>query len=327
MKATVNLIMVTWNAFEYTKLTLNSLKENTKYTDYVLTIIDNASTDGTQEFLEELKKSKRFNKLIVVLNKSNVGYGGAILQGSKLVESKYVCALNNDLLFSNGWLEAMITEMENNPSLGLLGPLRPAPFCNHPYTKDNTNIVIEAISNDLSIKEELNKYTFDTEFNIFVEDLLNSNQGSLIEFTGPPIHIVGCCFLVNMGIAEKSGGIIDPQFPLGCEDTDLSWRISTNGYKIGVTKKTYVHHFKHKSFNKRFETNKNERLEMYSKINKLFYKKWSNEIKKFINNQLAKGIDVDRLMNDEGDYKYWFLRRLNENIGFWEEGKLINVTI
>lgn len=217
--------------------------------------------------------------------------------------------------------------MESNPKLGLLGPLRPAPFCLHPYSDFDTNVVIESISNDLSINDELNTFTMDKDFKTFTKDLLDKNGYEIKYFSGPPIHIVGCCFLINTMIAEKVGGIVDPQFPLGCEDTDLSWRISNGGYDIAVTSKTYVHHFKHKSFDKRFDNKKEERLEMYRQINKRFYTKWKNVIHQFLNKEQLLGKDVVQLMSKEDNYDYWFLRRLNENIGFWKEGKLVDVTI
>ena len=317
--------MVTWNALKYTKLSLNSLWENTKNSEYLLTIIDNNSSDGTQKFLKSLHKTKKFKNLKIVLNTKNIGYGRAILHGSKLFKTKYVCALNNDLLFSKGWLDIMIKEMESNPNVGLLGPLRPAPFCIHPYSDLDTNVVIESISNDLSINDELNKFTMNRDFVTFCNDLLKINFSPLKYFSGPPIHIVGCCFLVNTEIANKVGGIIDPQFPLGCEDTDLSWRMSTNGYNIAITSKTYVHHFKHKSFNKRFDNKSMERLEMYKKINKRFYSKWKNTIATFFVEQQKLGENVSEMMKDENNYSYWFMRRLNDSIRFWDGTKLVTI--
>lgn len=94
-----------------------------------------------------------------------------------------------------------------------------------------------------------------------------------------------------------------------------------------MTSKTYVHHFKHKSFDKRFDNKKEERLEMYRQINKRFYTKWKKVMQEFLNKEQLSGKDVVQLMSKEDNYDYWFLRRLNENIGFWKGGKLVDFTI
>ena len=46
------LLMVTYNRLELTKQTLDSIFKNTK-TPFELVIVDNASTDGTVEFLKD----------------------------------------------------------------------------------------------------------------------------------------------------------------------------------------------------------------------------------------------------------------------------------
>lgn len=66
---------------------------------------------------------------------------------------------------------------------------------------------------------------------------------------------------------------------------------------------------------------------MYKQINKKFYAKWEKVIYTFINKEIQAGKNVLDLMSNENNYDYWFLRRLNENIGFWKEGKLVNVKI
>lgn len=63
----VHIIMVTWNAIEYTKYALDSLF---LYTDllYVLTVVDNGSSDGTQQYLHSLIPKN--NCLISLLSKT-----------------------------------------------------------------------------------------------------------------------------------------------------------------------------------------------------------------------------------------------------------------
>jgi GT2 family glycosyltransferase len=67
-----SIIILTHNNLEYTSQCLESIFEKTSFHDYELVIVDNASTDGTPEFLEEVK-SQRTN-VKTQINKQNVGF-------------------------------------------------------------------------------------------------------------------------------------------------------------------------------------------------------------------------------------------------------------
>ena len=54
-------------------------------------IIDNGSTDGSQEIIKEFKNIKS------ILRKKNLGYGSTIIEGLKLAKGKYIYVHNSDL--------------------------------------------------------------------------------------------------------------------------------------------------------------------------------------------------------------------------------------
>lgn len=316
MHKTVNIIIVTWNALDYTKISLSSLFKNTHYPAF-LTIVDNGSTDGTIEYLDNLQPLGAIKQIKLIKNKKNLGYGGAINQGYLQFNTNYVVVANNDVIFTESWLTKLINVYEKEPNIGVLAPLRPAPFCKHPYSKFDTNKIIEGIKNNLTIEEELHEYCRGKNFKKFVNDLLNTNKFGTLDFTGPPIHIVTCCAMLSSEVITLVGGLADDRFKIfGCDDTDLSWRISQRGKRLVITSDVYVHHFKHKSSN----ANNQNRQELCKMNNIIFFKEWKNVIISFIEKELQNGIDVKRKMTDESDYNYWFLRRLNENIKFWEDG-------
>jgi len=313
----VHIIMVTWNALAYTKIALESLF---KYTDvpYCLTIVDNGSKDETLDYLDRLSTPDFCLKFSLIANHKNLGYGNAIVQGDERVKSQYVCVVNNDVMFSPKWLQGLLRAIGEDPLIGILGPLRPAPWCKHPYSDESTDGVLEKLNDDLPPLQELSAYCLGKDYDTFVKDVRKINDFGLKYFSGPPIHIVTCCALLRREIVDKVGGLADLDYKtFGAEDTDLSWRISAHGYKLVVTSGVYVHHFKHKSSD---ENNLN-RKKFCRVNNEVFYQKWKSVIKSFLNKEIQNGIDVKKLMSDEAYYEYWFLRRLKENIGnkrFWE---------
>lgn len=314
----VNIIIVTFNGLNYTKLAIKSLLNYTDYNCY-LTIIDNGSTDGTIEYLESIKPSKYVKEIKIVKNKENIGFGGGILMGSKLFDTEYVCASNNDLFFSKNWLSKMVNIMDSNTEIGILGPLSPVIWCKHPYSVDDTRKVMAGLSEKLSVSEELSQYCYGKRYDTFVKDLLATNSSPIKYFEGPPSHIMGFLTLIRKSAAEKSGGILDLHFQFGSDDTDLSWRLFQNGYKLAVTSDVYIHHFKHRSF----KVNKIDHNKVFSKINIDFFNIWYPTIEKFLIKEINNGVNVNEKMLDEKHYDYWVLRRLNETITFWKDNQLI----
>ncbi len=110
-----SIVLITYNRLDYTKVTLNSILENTDY-PYELIVIDNASSDGTQEYLNGFKD--KIHKLI--LNHENLGWAKAMNQGFKLATGFYFCTSDNDMLYPKGWLAKLVDLLKNIPQLGIV---------------------------------------------------------------------------------------------------------------------------------------------------------------------------------------------------------------
>ena len=73
-------ILVTFNRLEKLKKTINAY-DSQKYSVKSLVIIDNASTDGTKEFLDEWQKEEASYKKVVVHMETNTGGSGGFTKG------------------------------------------------------------------------------------------------------------------------------------------------------------------------------------------------------------------------------------------------------
>ncbi|MFH1901676.1 MAG: glycosyltransferase, partial [Candidatus Omnitrophota bacterium] len=102
-----DIIALTWNNKQVTRDFVESFLGNTAISTRLI-IIDNGSSDGTTEYLSSLKDSG--NCIIkVVLNRENKGFVGGMNQGIEASNAPYVCLANNDLIFTKGWLEEIIS--------------------------------------------------------------------------------------------------------------------------------------------------------------------------------------------------------------------------
>ncbi len=99
---------------------------NSDYSEKELIIIDNASTDGTIEYLNELnnKYDNKYDNIHLKFNKINEGIGysrsQAILLANKLDTEWYV-TIDNDVLFHDGWLTECIDILKYNKHFGAIG--------------------------------------------------------------------------------------------------------------------------------------------------------------------------------------------------------------
>jgi len=120
------IMMVTFNRLELTKDTFK-LSLNTTGKKFNLVVVDNGSTDGTQEWL----KNKEFDcpclaslTLLLLPENRGIAYGrNAALKAAKekYPETKYFCTLDNDIGIRNDWLVDCCDVVDEVPRVGMCG--------------------------------------------------------------------------------------------------------------------------------------------------------------------------------------------------------------
>ena len=94
------VVVPVFNQLSYTVGCLESLNA-AGIPDSQVVIVDNASTDGTKEFLAER------SKLRVIRNSENRGCGFAWNQGVEASSALWTVLLNNDVLVAQQWMEGL----------------------------------------------------------------------------------------------------------------------------------------------------------------------------------------------------------------------------
>jgi GT2 family glycosyltransferase len=113
-------IVLTWNGLDMIRSFLDSYRECTRIPTRLI-IIDNGSTDGTAEFLKTVNSAGDL-EIKTVLNTENAGFVKGMNQGIGLSSAPFVCLANNDLSFTKGWLEEIVSVFESNKEIGVLNP-------------------------------------------------------------------------------------------------------------------------------------------------------------------------------------------------------------
>lgn len=239
----VSIIILTWNALKYTKKCVASIEQNTDYPHEII-FVDNASTDGTVKYLNQLAAKHSNYKLII--NSENKGFAEGNNQGVAEASGEYIMLLNNDVLVSKGWLDSLVHSLERDEHIGAVGPL----------------------SNSISGRQALKEvpYKDNAGFFKFAELMGQKNEGRLT----PRRRLAGFAVLVKKSVYDKLGGF-DTTFGVGnFEDDDLSLRIREKGYALMVDESVLFHHYGSQTFKANkidYSKNLKERL-------KLFHAKW-----------------------------------------------------
>src|SRR5262245_44827293 len=84
----VSIVVVSFDNLLFTRMCLESLLANTDYANYEMLVVDNASTDGTPEYLHRLAACHSHVRLI--LNRVNQGFAAANNQALRIATGEFL---------------------------------------------------------------------------------------------------------------------------------------------------------------------------------------------------------------------------------------------
>jgi len=190
MKCVCDVIMLTWNQLETTKVCIESYFKNTIVSTRLI-VIDNDSDDSTRIYLSSLKDTVNC-KVQVIFNKENLGFVRGMNQGIEISDAPYVCLANNDLIFTKGWLKEIIDVFDKYKNLGVLNP--------------NSNNLGDTPRKDISLES-------------FGDKLKEKKQGVFIEMP----YCIGFCMVIRKQVIEKIGGLSDEFYPMFLQTFIKKW--------------------------------------------------------------------------------------------------------
>jgi GT2 family glycosyltransferase len=227
-----------FNQLFYTQLCLSRLRD-TAGVGVEIIVVDNGSTDGTQEYLNEAFEQGVVDQYVRLAE--NYGFAVATNIGIERSRCEYVCFSNNDVIYTDDWLKKLLATFED-PECGVASPLRvgadlhtrrmevaePAfrngrkfPAFKFPNEEDIPGIISEAVRLNGVVES---KYSGQIERN-----------NSMVAFF---------CTVFKRDLFDRLG-LMSEQYVIGCvEDVDFCRRITERAHLKCVSRwDTFVYHF------------------------------------------------------------------------------------
>ncbi|MCX6705783.1 MAG: glycosyltransferase family 2 protein [Candidatus Woesebacteria bacterium] len=232
----VSLIILSWNAGKMTQEELQNVALlDTNGLDAECVVVDNGSTDDTQDMLSNYKLPNMGYKFIET--NLNLGYAGGNNVGLKYAfngGSDYAILLNNDVILPKDILTKLVGIAEKDQRIGLLAPkmyfAEGYEFHKDRYKKEDLGKVIwyaggfidwdNVYLNHRGV-DEVDRGQYDKKE---VVDAAN-----------------GACLLIKNKVIRNIGFLRDKYF-MYWEDADYSLRAKIAGWKVVYTPKTCLWH-------------------------------------------------------------------------------------
>jgi GT2 family glycosyltransferase len=238
-----SIVIVTYDNLVFTRLALETLLANTDL-PYEAIVVDNASRDGTSEYLRDL--AAQCPRVRLVLNRRNAGFARACNQGLAMARGNILVLLNNDTMVPPGWLTRLALKLES-PDVGLVG----------------------AITNRIGNEAEVDA-SYETWGQCLDLSRKLAAEHDGLTFEIPTVTMF--CLAMRRDAYDRIGPL-DTQFEVGTlEDDDYSIRTHEAGYRTICADDAFVHHFGEASFGKLVPTGEYARVLEQNKAR--FERKW-----------------------------------------------------
>lgn len=232
----ISVIIVNYNVKYFLEQCLCSAQKALMNLEGEIIVIDNASADGSMEYLQPIFKNVHFT-----VNNKNLGFGKACNRGLAIAKGKYVLFLNPDTIVPENCFEKSIAFLEAYKDAGALG-IRMLDGAGK-FLKESKRAFPSPQTSFYKLTGLARLFPHSKTFSRYHLGYLNEHQNHVIDV------LAGAYMMIKKEVLDKVGGFDEVFFMYG-EDVDLSYRIQKAGYKNYYFSESSIIHFKGESTRK-----------------------------------------------------------------------------
>jgi GT2 family glycosyltransferase len=233
----LTIIVVNYEVKQLLKRCLQSIFEFQRDLKFEVIVVDNNSSDHSQEMLKG-----NYPQVKLIENHRNLGFSRACNQGIKQSQGRYILLLNPDTELTPGGIKKMIDFMDSKPKVGICSPKMMDQKGNLQFSCRSFPSYLTAISSSQSILNRLFPENFLSQKYLLKE----KNHSQIMEVD----WVSGSCLLAKRIMLEKVG-LLDERFYMYVEDVDLCYRAKKSGFSVFYFPQAVVIHHIGKSAEKK----------------------------------------------------------------------------
>lgn len=201
----ISIIIPVYNQHEMTTECLESVRRHTS--DYEIVLVDNGSTPPVPG--------------ATLRNETNLGFPVAVNQGIRAAKGDIIILLNNDVIVTPGWADALARHLDDYAIV--------APLAN--YCAGLQRVTLPA-------------YRDEGELEWLAIDWAKKNAGKSF----PVNWVIGFCMAFKRSLYNELGEFDESLWPCSGEEIDFCLRARKAGHQVGIARDVYVHHVGSQTF-------------------------------------------------------------------------------
>lgn len=216
------VVILNWNGKALMEEFLPSVVRYTPAELAEIVVADNGSTDGSVDMLRN-----KFPEVRLILLTENYGFAEGYNQALKSVETEYTVLLNSDVEVTEGWLDAPLAALENDPTIA----------CAQPKIRAQRNKAYFEYAGAAGGFMDRYGYPYCRGRILHMIEEDKGQYDSPIDM----LWATGACLFIRTEVYKREGGL-DSRFFAHQEEIDLCWRLRCRGYRLVCTPASVVYH-------------------------------------------------------------------------------------
>jgi hypothetical protein len=204
----LSVVIASYNTRDLLKECIETLQRAGNGVDLEVIVVDNASTDGSRQYLASLGRRVR-----LILNDANLGFAAANNAGMRIASAPVILLLNSDAFVTRKTLHAGLAILHDQPQAGLAG--------------------VRILNPDGSIQAESGSFPSlwqDICISLGVERFRKPSPG-VSKVAAPVDWVHGACMFVRKRALQSVGGL-DSRFFMYSEEVDWCRRFWEAGWAV-----------------------------------------------------------------------------------------------
>lgn len=220
MTPAIAAVLVNYNGGDELRSALHSIVNAMDRTPWEAVVVDNASTDGSEEMATEFAPAVR-----LLRNAENVGFARGVNQGIAATRAPGILIMNPDCRLDQGAVETLLAELNAHPSCAIVGPRILDPDGSVQGSARGDPDMLTGIFGRTGVLRRALPWLPVARRNVITDADSGQESSVVVDW------VSGACMLARREALDTVGGF-DERYFMYWEDADLCRRLRARGFHV-----------------------------------------------------------------------------------------------